>query len=440
MKKIIVVILACILALSSFLLTSCDERVDNNKPSEQTTSVTQNNTSTEEKPMPIPTAKGKNARQLFEDAMADYTNSTTFDVAMTMETTENGIKTTEKMAYKIGSNSMYIDIELSEQDMTVWFVDNTVYLDMDGQNIKAVNTSIADVLGESFFEELLAELPTDTSDIPEAYKKKMESAQIYSYKGTYYFSVTVTDAEAVEMELGETGYTETMYFDSTGAIKKIVSEDAKSTMTVLINSYGKDINITKPANADEFIEQTPVGPGSQDPITYAVYEQLLDTIDVATVYIMTIEMDGEPYIFYETDGKGGKYVGVCESPTAIYDMWIVNSQGYVSISGQTPQKVEVSSNMLQSFAQAEALRDYITDHQIHGDKMLNLQISDASTPGEKNLSFTVLEASASYTYLFTYGPSYVNIFVNSNENGVSETMKYMFDFISDPTFKIEAPI
>ena len=443
MKKIIVIAISCILTLSSFLFTACEKRIDNNenKSSEQTTAQTQNNTATEEKPMPIPAVKGKNARQLFEDAMSDYTSSKTFDVAMSMESTKDGEKTIEKIAYKINDTEMYLDIDMDEQDMTIWFVDNTVYLEMDGQKLKAVNTSVADVLGENFFDELLAKLPTDTDDIPEAYKKKMESAQIYSYKGTYYFSVTVTDAEAIEMELGDKGYTETMYFNSTGAIKKIVAKDSEETITVLINSYGKDVTITKPENADEFIEQPttpPADPGMQDPATYAVYEQLLNTIDTATVYTMTIEMDGEPYIFYETDGKGGKYVGVYEYSAESYDMWIVKNQGYISQNGQYPQKTTVSSDMLQSFTKIENLRDQITDNRIQGEKMSDLKHFNTSNLNEKTLSFGVLDTT--YTYVFTYGPSYIDVLVTKNENGRSETIKYIFDFISDPMFEVYAPI
>lgn len=267
MKKIVVITLACILVLSSFLFTACDERVDNNKPSEQTTAMTKSNPDSL-KPIPVPAVKGKNARQLFEDAISDYTNSKSFDLSMTMETTELGVKKIQKVEVKLNENSMYMDIDLEEQAMKMWFVDNVLYAEMDDEKYKFSNAGVDDVLGENFIDELLSELPTNISEIPEAYMKKMESAQIYSYKGTYYFSVTITDAEAIEMEFGEKGYTETMYFDSTGAIKKIIDKTSEETLTLLINSYGKDFKISKPKNADEFIETptnsspdtTPVNP------------------------------------------------------------------------------------------------------------------------------------------------------------------------------------
>ncbi len=442
MKKIIIIAISCILTLSSFLFTACEKRIDNNenKSSEQTTAQTQNNTVNEEKPMPIPSVKGKNGRQLFEDAMSSYTSSTTFDIAMTMESTENGTKTTEKMEYKIGSNSMYFDIEMGEQDMTIWFVDNTLYLEMGDEKYKAANTNIADVLGENFFDELLSELPTDISDIPEAYMKKMESAQIYSYKGTYYFSVTVTDEEAVEMELGEKGYTETMYFDSNGAIKKIVAKDAKETMTVLINSYGKDVEISTPENADEFVEkpiEEEAGPGVQDHATYAVYEDILDTLRNATSYIMSIEMNERPYIFYEVDAVGGKYTAVLESES-IYEMWLVNGQGYVCINNDTPLKTNELSTILKSMESAESTKDYITESPIHGDEMSHLTISNTSNSGEKNLSFSVIKTDLIYTYSFTYAETYVDVFITKFENGETETLKYIFDF--DFQFRVTAPI
>ena len=443
MKKIIVITLSCILTLSSFLFTACDERVDNNKLSEQTADVTQNNTATEEKPMPIPSVKGKNARQLFEDAMSDYTSSKTFDVAMSMESTKDGEKTIEKIAYKINDTEMYLDIELEEQDMTIWFVDNTVYLEMDGQKLKAVNTSIADVLGENFLDELLAQIPTDTSDIPEAYKKKMERAQIYSYKGTYYFSITLTDAEAIEMELGDKGYTETIYFDSTGALKKIVTKDTEETLTVLLNSYGKDIKISKPKNADEFVEsptnqpnqpnENPNNPnqdghGNQDPATYAVYEQLLDKIDNATSYIMSIELYGKPYISYQIDNNGGKYVSVTESENSIYEMWIINGQGYVSINVETPLKTEITTSMLQSFESVENLKNYLVGRKVSRDDMIGLSIESTTIPGETLLTFSDANTNSTDLYSFAFGASYIDVLVTTTSNGQSDTIKYTFDF------------
>ena len=452
MKKFIIITLVCILTLSSFLFTACDERVDNNanKQSEQTTDQPQNNTVTEEKPIPVPSVKGKNARQLFEDAMSDYTSSKTFDVAMSMESTKDGEKTIEKIAYKINDTEMYLDIELEEQDMTIWFVDNTVYLEMDDEKYKAANTSIADVLGENFFDELLGELPTDISDIPEAYMKKMEGSQIYSYKGIYYFAVTVTDKEAVEMNLGEKGYTETMYFDSNGAIKKIVDKTSDKTLTVLINSYGKDITITKPENADTFVEQsfdssedipsdTPSDSdhGSQDPQNYAIYEQLLDKIDNATSYIMSIDLYEKPYISYQADSKGGRFVYVTESENSAYEMWIVDGQGYVSINGEKPIKCEITSDMLQSFDSVESLKDYLVKMKVLGDDMIGLSISDTTIPGEKLLTFSVKNASSEDLYSFTFGNSYIEALITTTSNGQSESIEYIFDFVN---MEVYAPI
>jgi hypothetical protein len=437
MKKIIVITLACILAISSFLFTACDKRVDNNKQSEQTKNV---ETTAPAKPIPVPSANGKNAKQLFVDAMNDYTDSKSFDISMTMETTEKGVKTTQKIEIKLSDTSMYMDMLFDETDMTLWLVDNVIYVEMDGTKIKATDTTVADVLGEDFYDEIMAELPTSISEIPEAYMKKLEEAQIYSFKGMYYVSVTVTDAEAVEMELDEKGYTETLYFDSKGAIKKIVSESEDATLTILMNSYGKDIEISKPENADEFIEkpvEEEAGPGSQDPTTYAVYEDLIDRIDNATSYSMNIEMNGEPYISYRIDSNGGKYVYAVESEDSIYEIWAVNGQGYVSKNLQYPQKATISSDILQSFDMAESLKDYFSENQIHGNAMTALNLSNTEIFGEKILTFNVNTTIGIDAYSFTFGDTYIDVLITSSSNGQSETIKYIFDFNS---YEITAPI
>lgn len=443
MKKIIAITLACMLLFSSLLLTSCDERVDNNKKAEQTTAQTQSNAQKEEKPRPVTSVKGKNARQLFEEAMTDYSQSKSFDISMSMETTEEGVKKTEKIDMKLSESAMYMDMLFDDTDMTIWLVDNVVYVDMADEKVKATNASIADIFGDNFLDELMAELPTDISEIPEAYMKKMESAQIYSYKGTYYFSVKVSDAEAVEMELGEKGYTETMYFNSDGSIKKIVSKSDDATMTILIRSYGKAVDISAPKNADEFVEKPTeqAGAGKQDPETYAVYEQLLDKIENATSYMMNIEMNGEPYIYYECDGKGGYYTGVTQN-NSYYEVWLVNGQGYVSTNYSMPVKTNNISSIQQSISSAASLKNYVTDNKIHGDDMSDLTISNISSYGEKTLSFTVYEGTSYYIYSFTYGPTYVDVFItNVYGNGSTETLTYTFDiFDVGDGFEVSAPI
>lgn len=444
MKKFIVIALACILTVSSFLFTACDKRVDNNTPSEQTTDA---ETDAPEKPLPIPSANGKNGKQLFEDAMTDYANSKSLDLSMTVETSEEGVKTTEKIELRVNETSMYMNMDLDETAMKIWFVDNVVYVDTGDGKFKASNTSINDVLGEGFLEELMSELPTDISDIPNAYMDKMANAQIYSYKGIYYFSVTLTDAEAIEMGVGETGYTETLLFDSAGAIKKIIYESPKETMTLLINSYGKDVEISAPENADEFIEETveeEAGAGDQDPVTYAVYEQIMGAIADADVYTMNIDIDERPYMQYENDGNGGIYLGIFENDLLAYEIWSINGQGYIYDENmQRPETSNVTNEMLAYFQEAETLRSLLAFDLIHGNEMKDLSIVNGSS-NQKILSFEVnYSEGISDFYTFTFDSQLLDIHVkiSSTLNGqLDSTIEYYFGIIDDPNFKVIAPI
>ena len=184
MKKILIIAVACILTLSSFLFTACDKRTDDSR-SEQTTAQTQEKTEAE-KPVPVQSANGKNGKQLFEDAIANYTTASSFDLSMTMETTEEGAKTVQKVEMKINESSMYINMDLEDQKMKMWFVDDVLYMEMDDEKYKMSGASVEDIFGENFVEGILSELPSNESDTPDAYLKKLETAQIYSYKGIYY--------------------------------------------------------------------------------------------------------------------------------------------------------------------------------------------------------------------------------------------------------------
>ena len=448
MKKILIIALACTLTLSSFLFTACDERTDTSKESEQTT---QAETKAEESnPVPVKSANGKNGRQLLEDAIANYTTASSFDLSMTMETTEEGAKTVQKVEMKINESSMYMNMDLEDQKMKMWFVDDVLYMEMDDEKYKMSGASVEDIFGENFVEGILSELPSNESDTPDAYLKKLETAQIYSYKGIYYFSITVTEAEAIEMELHDKEYTETMYFDSTGALKKIVAKDAEETITMVLNSYGKEVKINKPANADSFIEQS-FGPsedlppddssdsdhGSQVPATYAVYEELLDKIENATSYVMRIDINGEQYLSYQIDSKGGKFVYGTDSENSTYEMWIVDGQGYVSINDEEPIKSEITATMLQSFESVASLKDYLVQRKVLGDDMVELSISDTTYPGEKTLTFSVKNSYSEDFYSFTFGDSYIDALIITTSNGQSEYINYIFDFTNTEVY---API
>ncbi len=444
MKRIILIALSCVLILSSFLLTSCDSD-DPKQPNKQETQEAQTTTNTDTAakpsgPVPVDSVNRMGAKHLFQKFMSDFKKAKSFDISMSMKSTEDGITTTEHIDIKINDTAIYIDMLIDDQAMKMWLVDNAVYVDTEEGKYKASNTGIADILGEGFLEEIMAEVPTD---VPEEYLEKLEDAQIYSYEDIYYFTVTVTDDEASQMGYEEKGYRETVYFDSMGTLQKIVDIDTDSNvMTILINSYNKPVVINKPTDADEYIE-VERGPENENSQEYAVYDQLCDTIDNAAIYTMYVDINENPYISYETDGQG-KYVGVYnDTDNSFYEIWSVKGQGYISKDGEYPIKTDITSDILQSFVAAESMKDFITDNRIYEDDMIDLTISQ----GVQNsliLSFEVNTGNGTsdvYTFTFYDQMSDIHLNISSTANGQPEDIiNYWFNSINDNTFELVAPI
>ncbi len=435
MKRNISLALICVFTLSSLLFSSC-RKVDTTGDGQGSSSVTTVTTSTTEapaKPVPVDSVNGMSAKQLMEKFLNDYTNSKSFDLAMTMTSVVDGTTTTERMETKLNDKDVYVYTTMDGGYMKVWCVDGVVYVDMNGEKYKA-NTGIEDIFGDGFIDELLSSMPTA---FPEEYMEKVKKAQIYSHGGEYYFSVTFTAAEAEQMGEGDEEYTETIYFDSTGKVKRMFAKTKDTSMTLIVNSYGKAVSITKPADADKYVVKG--NAGSQDPEVYAVYEQLLDTIANAEIYQMIIAMNEAPYIYYETDGNN-KYAGVYEEGQWM-EMWSVDGQGYVAVGEEYPVKTSVTEEMLSSFSQVESLKMYIVNSKFNGDAMTDLELTNVTY--DKLLSFTVeISTDYKYHYTFTFDEQMldISVYVLTVEGTSCESVSYYFGSINEEDFEVVAPI
>lgn len=443
MKKFISIILVCVLILSSLLLTSCDLFEKEKKSSDKKSNKTEVST-----PSPVKNVNGKNARQLLEDALNEYSQSESYDLSMTMKTTENGKKTTETIVLKLNKTSFYLDMTMDGTDMEVWFVDNVAYINNEGEKYKTSASSADDLFGEGFIDSLLDMVPLK---IPEAYFEKMEDAQIYSLKGEYYFTIELTAEEALEIFDDDTAITETFRFDSKGNITQISSEQEASDISILIKSYGKDIKISKPKDANKYDEKpaetinpsetlpnvTPPQEENNDTnVTtqslYDEYLQLLKQISSAQAYVMDIFMEEELYLSYVINSKGQQYV-LSREEGYDHEMWIVSGKGYVSISNQTPIQTAITSDMLQSCESANELRYQLTKEPIALSDMENLQRYPRDLGlNEKGIYFNYTEEGIMYSYYIYYGDSYIDFTITSFYNNTLESINYVFDFTDVP--------
>ena len=431
MKRIISLILACMMIFGALTLSSCVPIKEKDGDAQSTTTAGTTATTAPQEPVPVDSVNGMNAKQLFEKFFEDFTNSRSFDFDAVITTVEEGVTVTENVEFKLDeSGELYVSMSMDGTDMKIWFVDGTVYVDMGGEKYKSSNQDVDDIFGEGLFDEFISIAPDGHYD---AYIKKIEGAQIYSYGGIYYFSFSVTAEEAKQMEQGDEAYTETVYFNSSGNITKIVDRSATSTMTLNLNSYGKSVTITPPADPDSFMDITP-----QYSAEYAVYRQILDVLRDATVYSMNVELNGEPYVLYQTDGIG-EYVCVYESEN-IYQVWSGGGNKYAFAHNEQASKVtSLTEEMRSAFEAAALVKDVVLEPV---DESEIDAITLESAWGMKILAFEIqYSADECVVCVITFDDSYSYIHIEITEySGQSVSASdFYFKNINDENFKVVVP-
>ena len=439
MKRIISFILVCMMILGVLTLSSCVPIKKIDGDAESTTTQGTTATTAPQEPVPVDSVGGMGAKQLFEKFFEDFTNSKSFDFSASMTTTEDGKTVTENVEFKIDEGGeLYMSMFMDGMDMKIWFVDGVVYVDMGGEKYKSSNQDVDDIFGEGFFDEFISIAPDEQYD---AYLKKIEGAQIYSYGGLYYFSFSVTAEEAEQMGVGDEGYTETVYLKADGTITRIVDKSVTSSMTLNLNSYGKKVTITPPADPNSFEDMTDQG-GGQVSDEYAVYEQVCEVLDNATTYSMDVYVDGQN-MCYATDGSG-KYLCVFED-TSCQEMWIVGGNGYVAQSGERPVKTSLTKDFKSSFEALEMLKDSVAMPIDEADMKDLEYIEDYYKASRISFELEYFEGTSDCydIQFYTVGSNIkiVDIFISVvEENEVVSEIAYSFSGINDEDLKIYAPV
>lgn len=434
MKRIISVVLICMMILSSLAFVSCDNEKGEGAQTTSTALVLQNSGSSSSD-----SVSKKTPRELLEAFVKDYKNSRSFDISVTMVTTEGAESLTEQADIKLSEESAYISVDMGGAKMKVWYVDGVTYVDMDGEKYKTSSEDMDDILGEGFIDSFIGEIP---SEFPEEYMKKVDEAKLKTSGGEYYFSVTLSAEEAALMELGDEGYTETIYFDRTGRLTRIVDEAEGYNVTARLNSYGEKVTVSAPENAASFEDVSDVG-GGEGSEQYKAYVNVCNVLKNASSYYMIVDVDGEPYMDYETDGQG-EMVFVSEDED-YYIMWNVGGKGYVSKNDNPPRETSLTNEMRQAFSSAKSLKEAIAV-PFDEEDMPTLSYREYSN-GSGEIRFDYIYSTGTLdTYVIEFekeGDRIVNITINISSmvdyEVVSEIL-YHFGGINDRLFRIEAPI
>ena len=430
--------------LGVLTLSSCVPIKKIDGDAESTTTQGTTATTVPQEPVPVDSVGGMGAKQLFEKFFEDFTNSKSFDFSASMTTTEDGKTVTENVEFKIDEGGeLYMSMFMDGMDMKIWFVDGVVYVATEGQKYKSSNQDVDDIFGEGFVDSFVSELPS--TDHHDTYMKKLEAAQIYSYGGLYYFSVSVSAEEAKQMDMGDEAYTETIYFNSSGAVTKIIDRSATSTMTLNLNSYGKKVTITPPADPNSFVDMTDQG-GGQVSDEYAVYEQVCEVLTSATAYSV-VWYDDELYMSYETDGEGEHILANWGSN--VYEIWYIDGQYYLSRNGEAPletlslngeaysayQESQGINKILDDLEDGGSINDIATVNMGDSKKMMTFEFHYPS--GDEFLENVIIFVSITYDCDFTNIDISMNTQYNGEPIGITN---FYFSSINLTDLNITAPV
>lgn len=423
MKKIISLSLACVLLALTLSLGAC--RKIGNKSTVTTTEPP--------KPIPVDTVNGMTAKDLFGKYCYDRESNPSIDLTSTY--TDADEEYTQYIELKINGSELYTYIKDDIGELKIHYIDGVAYVDTGDEKYKSSHIDPEDILGYDIFGMYNS---VAASDWIGWHAKKLKEAQIYSYDGLFYFDITYTAVEAHRMGNGDRGYTETLYFDSLGTLKKFVSKSAKHTTVTEVNSYGKEVHISLPADAYLYVEKDDgVGAGDQDPQIYDLYERLCTTLDDANIYTMRVEglMVGD-LVWYETDGLG-HYIKT-KQDGAPCDKWLIAGRQYVSLNGGDVSMTLYTEDIIFEIEMAIALKGAVAK-PIHGNSMKDLTLERSE--GLNILSFDATDEEGNIErYTITFDDQFSSVHINRS-NVINEysipLVDYWFGSINDQNFKIE---
>ena len=397
-----------------------------------------NNPNVPEGAVPVDTLNGMTCRDLLNKFLEEYPKCTTFDIeVLTQQYIEDEI-ITFVASVKLGENAMYYLMEVDGETMEVWVVDSVAYINAAGEKIKQEGVNMDDMFEDGMFESIIGSV---IKEMPEEYYDYVAEAQLYELDGVYFFTVSISMPEA-----GLVGMTETIFFDETGAVIKIVDETEEFYMEYTVNSYGEPVEILPPEDADEYITAdenpddtvTPELPKTEDEI-YALYVNLCTTLQNAEAYDVFCDLGEDFWMNYCLSGED-KYVWIVQGDLDM-EQWLIDGKGYSAIDGTT-YEVDADEEFLSAFSMVEQL---LPIYLAKKEEISDLRCTYDDTFGEIIVVFTVAGedgAETQYQYALCDDPDYGYIEVTITEVQDGEVIlegSFYFNYIDDPEFEIILP-
>ena len=365
MKKWLKLMTVCALLLTLCLFAGCDSELfgQTTTPQETTTedaTTTPRDTTTPEEnvnpPAPldpdqpagsvrVDSIGGKSAKEVMESFIDTFNSAESYDWNATMELIEDGVVTFEYMSIKIYNGEVAVIMQDDDIANEVYFVDGILYINQNGQKMRLPVENPEEMLGEGFFDGLMEMVP----DLSEEKELFLEDTKIYLLNGIYYITIHKVDEETDEEE------TYCYQFNEAGELVKAdcTSESEKSVL--IINSYGKPVQITPPADADEYTAVgnavVPEGAVAVDTVNgmnaTQLFEKFIAEYAASTAYDINIKMK-------QTSGDETLTMSIAVKLTqdAVYygmamdfntqSIWVVDGTAYMFTNGERIKQTGVS--------------------------------------------------------------------------------------------------
>lgn len=387
----------------------------------------------------VDTLNGMNARQLLDKFLTEYPTAKTYDIKVSIQQFSMEEMMNMNVSVKIGESSMYFQMEMDGEILEMWVVDSIAYVNMNGEKTRQEGLASEDVFGDGTIDSMIN---SAIKEMPEVFYTFVDQAQLYELDGVYFFTVSLSLPE-----MGVMGMTETIYFDENGNVIRILDETETLIMDIIVNSYGRPVEILPPEDADEYLEgnltpdmpenpDIPEIPETDDEI-YQLYVDTCITLAQSEYLWVIIDAPGVDYADYRRFGED-RYLVAIDDNEQFTEQWIVDRTGYIWIDREEFSKVAIDDDFLQAFACAEALLPVTVMEQAELQNFAcyyNPYLWETTVVFDRVDEFGTLW---SYEYSVSDDKTYVDVtiteFVTEFE---SET--YTFNFMIDPDLEITLP-
>ena len=379
----------------------------------------------------VDTLNGMNARQLLDKFLTEYPTAKTYDIKVSIQQFSMEEMMNMNVSVKIGESSMYFQMEMDGEILEMWVVDSIAYVNMNGEKTKQEGLALEDVFGDGTIDSMIN---SAIKEMPEVFYTFVDQAQLYELDGVYFFTVSLSLPE-----MGVMGMTETIYFDENGNVIRILDETEALIMDIIVNSYGRPVEILPPEDADEYLEgnltpDMPEIPETDDEI-YALYSDMCTMLQDSDHFSAYIDIGEAYYVVYEIAGNN-KYLMLNGEENV--EQWLIDQKGYMSVDSEEIFAVDVDVAFLESFTSFE---EFFPIDVLAQEELQNLRCSYDEEWGEIVVEFEYASDSEHLSkckYALAADASYVDITATEFVNG-EEEITCNFFFTIDPELEIFLP-